>query len=105
MWTLLASVTVVALLFVGVYPVRTYLAQRASLHRAERQMDVLKTHNDKLAQQAQQLNTDSEIYGGSGFGNRGAVHAVPETWNGRPASATIAVPPLGAVWLVPDLPD
>ena len=61
LWTLLASMTVVALLFVGVYPVRTYLAQRASLHRAERQIDVLKTHNDKLAQQAQQLNTDSEI--------------------------------------------
>jgi len=50
------------------------------------------------------LNTDSEIYGGSGFGNLGTVHASPEGWNGRPASATIAVPPLGAVWLVPD-PD
>jgi 1,4-alpha-glucan branching enzyme len=47
------------------------------------------------------LNTDSEIYGGSGFGNLGEVKAVPEPWNGRPASATIAVPPLGAVWLVP----
>jgi cell division protein FtsB len=61
LWALLASVTVVGLLFIGVYPVRTYLAQRASLHRAERQIDVLKTQNDRLAQQAQQLNTDSEI--------------------------------------------
>ena len=61
LWALLASVTVVGVLFIGVYPVRTYLAQRTSLHRAERQIDVLKTQNDKLAQQAQQLNTDSEI--------------------------------------------
>ena len=61
MWALLSSVTIVGALFIGVYPMRTYLAQRTSLHRAERQMDVLKTQNDKLAQQAQQLNTDSEI--------------------------------------------
>ncbi len=61
MWALLASVIVVGVLFIGVYPMRTYLAQRTSLHHAERQIDVLKTQNDKLAQQAQQLNTDSEI--------------------------------------------
>ena len=52
------------------------------------------------------LNTDAAIYGGSGVGNLGAVHAVPEPWHGRPASATIAVPPLGALWLAPDVaPD
>ncbi len=61
LWALLASVTIVGVLFIGVYPVRTYLAQRASLHRAERQIDVLKTQNDNLGQQTQQLNTDSEI--------------------------------------------
>jgi cell division protein FtsB len=61
LWALLASVIVVGVLFIGVYPMRTYLAQRTSLHHAERQIDVLKTQNDKLAQQAQQLNTDSEI--------------------------------------------
>jgi cell division protein FtsB len=61
LWLLLSSVTVVGVLFIGVYPMRTYLSQRASLTRAERQMDVLKTQNDKLSQQAQQLNTDSEI--------------------------------------------
>jgi 1,4-alpha-glucan branching enzyme len=48
------------------------------------------------------LNTDAATYGGSGVGNLGAVYAVPEPWNGKPASATIAVPPLGVVWLVPD---
>jgi cell division protein FtsB len=61
LWVLFSSVTIVGVLFIGVYPVRTYLAQRQSLHQAERQMDVLKTQNDKLARQAQQLNTDSEI--------------------------------------------
>jgi nitroreductase len=49
------------------------------------------------------LNTDAVTYGGSGVGNLGAVYAVPEPWNGKPASATIAIPPLGVVWLVPDL--
>jgi 1,4-alpha-glucan branching enzyme len=48
------------------------------------------------------LNTDATVYGGSGVGNLGSVQAVPESWNGKPASATIAVPPLGAVWLVPE---
>ena len=48
------------------------------------------------------LNTDSTAYGGSGVGNFGVVQAVPEPWNGRPASATIAVPPLGVLWLVPE---
>jgi 1,4-alpha-glucan branching enzyme len=48
------------------------------------------------------LNTDATAYGGSGLGNLGAVHAIPDPWNGQPASATIVVPPLGVVWLVPD---
>ncbi|HEY6786799.1 MAG TPA: alpha amylase C-terminal domain-containing protein, partial [Trebonia sp.] len=48
------------------------------------------------------LNTDAAAYGGSGVGNFGVVQAVPEPWNGRPASATVAVPPLGVVWLVPE---
>jgi cell division protein FtsB len=60
-WVLLTSVTVVGLLFIGVYPTRTYFSQRSSLHQAQRQIDVLKHQNDKLADQVQQLNTDSEI--------------------------------------------
>jgi 1,4-alpha-glucan branching enzyme len=48
------------------------------------------------------LNTDAGIYGGSGVGNLGAVEAVPEPCHGRPASATITVPPLGVLWLVPE---
>ncbi len=48
------------------------------------------------------LNTDASIYGGSGVGNLGAVEAVDEPWHGRPASATITVPPLGVLWLAPE---
>jgi 1,4-alpha-glucan branching enzyme len=44
------------------------------------------------------LNTDSDGYAGSGVGNLGSVTAVDEPWHGQPASATVTVPPLGAVW-------
>ena len=45
------------------------------------------------------LNTDAENFGGSGVGNLGEVHAFAEPWAGRPASATLTLPPLGALWL------
>ena len=38
-------------------------------------------------------------YGGSGVGNLGAVHAEDVPWHGLGASATLRVPPLGALWL------
>ncbi|HEY8453690.1 MAG: 1,4-alpha-glucan branching protein GlgB [Micromonosporaceae bacterium] len=47
------------------------------------------------------LNTDAEVYGGSGVGNLGAVTAGPEPAHGRPASAVLRIPPLGALWLRP----
>jgi 1,4-alpha-glucan branching enzyme len=47
------------------------------------------------------LNTDADVYSGSGVGNFGAVEAGGESWHGRPASAVIDVPPLGTVWLRP----
>jgi len=48
------------------------------------------------------LNTDATGYGGSGVGNFGSVEAIPMPWHGRPASASIAVPPLGVIWLTHD---
>ena len=48
------------------------------------------------------VNTDAQVYGGSGVGNLGAVQAVAEPWHGRPASARITVPPLGVLWLAPE---
>ena len=47
------------------------------------------------------LNTDSEIFGGSGVGNLGRVEANGEGTHGQPFSANIQVPPLGAIWLKP----
>jgi 1,4-alpha-glucan branching enzyme len=46
------------------------------------------------------LNTDFEGYGGSGVGNLGGVEAVEQPWHGQPFSATVAAPPLGAVWFL-----
>ena len=48
------------------------------------------------------LNTDAEIYGGSGVGNLGRVQAMDAPMHGRPASVTLRVPPLGVVYLVPE---
>ncbi|MDA8437171.1 MAG: 1,4-alpha-glucan branching protein GlgB [Actinomycetales bacterium] len=47
------------------------------------------------------VNTDAEAYGGSGVGNMGAVVAEEVPWHGRPYSAVVRVPPLGALWLRP----
>jgi 1,4-alpha-glucan branching enzyme len=47
------------------------------------------------------LNTDSELFGGSGVGNLGRVEASGEGTHGQPFSATVQVPPLGAIWLKP----
>jgi 1,4-alpha-glucan branching enzyme len=48
------------------------------------------------------LNTDSAFYGGSGIGNMGAVEAEPMPWNDQQFSALVTLPPLGAVWLIPE---
>ena len=47
------------------------------------------------------LNTDADAYGGSGVGNLGRVYADSNGWHGLPASVSMRVPPLGAVWLRP----
>ena len=47
------------------------------------------------------LNTDAQEYGGSGVGNLGQVQARPEPHHGRAFSATLRIPPLGVLYLVP----
>jgi 1,4-alpha-glucan branching enzyme len=47
------------------------------------------------------VNTDSGYYGGSGVGNLGAVRADGPPSHGQPASATLRLPPLAALWLRP----
>jgi len=48
------------------------------------------------------FNSDAEVYGGTGAGNLGAVAARPEPLHSRPASASITLPPLGAVLFAPE---
>ncbi len=46
------------------------------------------------------LNTDAAIYGGGGRGNMGLIEASDTPSHGQPASATIYLPPLSAVYLI-----
>ncbi|HUZ29584.1 MAG TPA: 1,4-alpha-glucan branching protein GlgB, partial [Solirubrobacteraceae bacterium] len=48
------------------------------------------------------INTDSTFYGGSDLGNLGGVQPEPIPWQGQPFSAEVTVPPLAAIWLVPE---
>jgi 1,4-alpha-glucan branching enzyme len=48
------------------------------------------------------LNTDSTYYGGSDVGNLGGVEPDPVPWHGQPVSAEITLPPLAALYLVPE---
>jgi 1,4-alpha-glucan branching enzyme len=46
------------------------------------------------------LNSDAEVYGGSGLGNYGGAEAAPVKWHNRPYSLTLTLPPLAAVFLL-----
>jgi 1,4-alpha-glucan branching enzyme len=48
------------------------------------------------------LNTDSTYYGGSDVGNLGGVEPEPIPWHGQSSSAELTLPPLAAIWLIPD---
>ena len=50
------------------------------------------------------LNSDAEIYGGSGQGNLGGVEAVSRAVHGRPFSLSIMLPPLAAVVFKSSMP-
>ena len=49
------------------------------------------------------LNSDAEVYGGSGMGNLGRVEAEPSPWHGRPHSAQIVLPPLSCLFFRPGI--
>jgi 1,4-alpha-glucan branching enzyme len=48
------------------------------------------------------LNTDAPEYGGGGVGNAGRAFAKPVEHLGRPATLSLTLPPLGAIFLKPD---
>jgi 1,4-alpha-glucan branching enzyme len=50
------------------------------------------------------FNSDAREYGGSGAGNCGGVHSDPVSWNWRPASLNLTVPPLAALFFVHEAP-
>ncbi len=41
------------------------------------------------------LNSDAQVYGGSGMGNLGGIPVQPIEWHGRPYSVVVNLPPLG----------
>jgi 1,4-alpha-glucan branching enzyme len=49
----------------------------------------------------ERLNTDAEIYGGSGQGNMGGVESSPVSMHGHYQSLTLTLPPLAALYLQP----
>ena len=48
------------------------------------------------------LNTDARELGGSGMGNLGGVEADAVRWHDRQASLRLTLPPLAALYFVPD---
>ena len=48
------------------------------------------------------INTDAQLYDGSGVGNGGEVMADEVSWHGRPASLLLTLPPLATLVLIPD---
>jgi 1,4-alpha-glucan branching enzyme len=50
----------------------------------------------------ERLNTDATDYGGSGVGNAGEVHSVPDPAHGHHQSVSIRLPPLGALIFTTD---
>jgi cell division protein FtsB len=57
----LAALTLVAVLFLFVFPTRSYLSQRKGVGDARRDVTVLQEQNQKLAREAQRLQSQQEI--------------------------------------------
>jgi 1,4-alpha-glucan branching enzyme len=47
------------------------------------------------------LNSDADVYGGSGIGNLGRVVADYVPWHGHEFSVSVSLPPLGVIFLAP----
>lgn len=60
-WPLVVTAVFVGVLFAGVFPTRTWLAQRAATASAQERVDVLQAQNRALADRARLLHDDAEI--------------------------------------------
>ena len=58
---LIVSVVLVGILFLFVFPARTYLEQHRRLAATEQRLRVLSQRNSELTARVQRLNTDAEI--------------------------------------------
>jgi cell division protein FtsB len=56
-----ASLALVAMMFLFVFPTRSYLAQKRQIGKAAHAVEVLEAQNEVLARQARRLQTRSEI--------------------------------------------
>jgi cell division protein FtsB len=56
-----ASLALVAMMFLFVFPTRSYLAQKRQIGKAAHAVEVLEAQNEVLARQASRLQTRSEI--------------------------------------------
>jgi cell division protein FtsB len=56
-----ASTALVALLVYGIFPVRTFLNQRAATSDAEERLERIAEANDRLANEVEQLQDDDEV--------------------------------------------
>ena len=57
----LGALAFVAILFVFVFPTRSYLAQRRQVSTAQHDVDILRQQNDQLQAQAAQLQTAAAV--------------------------------------------
>jgi cell division protein FtsB len=60
-WPFMVSIIVIGVLFLGVFPTRTYVAQQRKLKATEERVEVLEEQNERLAARIRKLNTDEEI--------------------------------------------
>ena len=60
-WPLVATVAFVGVVFLAVFPTRTYLSQRRDLTNTERRLAVLSRQNQELTGRVARLNTEAEI--------------------------------------------
>jgi len=57
----IASLFVVAILFLFVFPTRSFLGQRQQIGAARHDLTVLRAQNARLAKEAARLQTDAEV--------------------------------------------
>lgn len=60
-WPLLIVIVTCGVLFLGVFPTRTYLNQRSAIAHAEERVAELTARNDELQRQVDLLATEGEI--------------------------------------------